>query len=223
MGLASIGVTRLPFRLPMRPISRTRLCAAANRPSGAASSWRRSPAVSKGREDRGLNVAVRVELRGVLAKPVAVPFFSPVSGWPDGISSRPWPNAERSMLGAGEEISHANDHGFGAGRSGAVGDSSKCSDATGRAARLVRRPKRVLGPSTHEALVLLYVGPQEQRPAAGVRANCARTGYGRLFSTLLHYRSDSPESPPSNPEISLDGAPTAGKSAPAGFPQIPQA
>jgi tetratricopeptide (TPR) repeat protein len=29
--------------------------------------------------------------------------------------------------------------------------------------------------------------------------------------------------PPSNPEISLDGPPTAGKSAPAGFPEIPQA
>ena len=51
------------------------------------------------------------------------PFFSPVSGWPGDISGRPRPNAERSMLGAGEETSRANDAGFGAGRSGAVGDS----------------------------------------------------------------------------------------------------
>src|ERR1035441_6347381 len=46
------------------------------------------------------------------------PFFSPVSGWPEGISGRPRPNVERSMLGAGEKTSHANDAGFGAGRSG---------------------------------------------------------------------------------------------------------
>lgn len=51
------------------------------------------------------------------------PFFNPVSGWPEGISGRPRPNVERSMLGAGEEASHANDAGFGVGRSGAVGDS----------------------------------------------------------------------------------------------------
>ena len=72
--------------------------------------------------DRGLNVAVRVELRGVLAWAVDFPFFSSVSRWPEGISSRPRPNAERSKLGAEEETSYANDAGFGAGRSGAVGD-----------------------------------------------------------------------------------------------------
>jgi hypothetical protein len=51
------------------------------------------------------------------------PFFSPVSGWPEGTSGRPRPNADRSMLGADEETSHANDVDFDAGRSGAVGDS----------------------------------------------------------------------------------------------------
>src|SRR5215471_21669917 len=62
---------------------------------------------------------------------------------------------------AEEETSHANDAGFDAGRSGAVGYPSKC--ASWGAASLARRHERVFGPSTHEALILLYVGPQERR------------------------------------------------------------
>ena len=36
-------------------------------------------------------------------------------------------------------------------------------------------------------------------------ATCASVGYGRLSSTLLHYRSGPPESRQSNPEISWTG------------------
>jgi hypothetical protein len=68
-----------------------------------------------------------------------------------------------------EETSHANDAGFSAGRSGAVGDPRKCSTASGGAASLARRHERIFGPSTPEALILLYVGPQEHRQT-GVRA-----------------------------------------------------
>src|SRR5215472_16876272 len=140
------------------------------------------------------------------------------------------------MLSAEEETSHANDAGFGAGRSGAVGDPSKCSAASGGAASLARRHERVSGPSTHEALILLYVGPQEHRQTGGVRAavgpqehrptccvrETASDGYGRLALAPLLYRSGLPEPRPSNPEISADGPATAGKSAAAGS-LVPQA
>src|SRR5262249_27351237 len=132
------------------------------------------------------------------------------------------PIVERRMLSAEEETSHANDAGFDAGRPGAVGYPSKCSTASWGAASLARRHERVFGPSTHEALILLYVGPQEHRQTGGVRATGASAGYGRLSSTLFHYRSGPPESRPSNPEISADGPATAGKSATAGS-LVPQA
>src|SRR5262249_7084724 len=138
------------------------------------------------------------------------------SAGPEGISSRPQPNVERDMLSAEEETSHANDAGFGAGRSGAVGDPSKCSAASGGAASLARRHEPVCGPSTHEALILLYVGPQEHRQTCGVRETGASDGYGRLSLASLLYGSGLPEPRPSNPEISADGPATAEKSAAAG-------
>src|SRR5262252_2597842 len=109
------------------------------------------------------------------------------SAGPEGVSSCPLPSVERDMLSAEEETSHANDVGFGPGRSGAVGDPSKCSAASGGAVSVARRHERV--PSTHEALILLYVGPQEHRTTGGVRAAVgpqeyrptgASAGYERL-------------------------------------------
>src|SRR5262245_55397317 len=141
------------------------------------------------------------------------------------------------MLSAEEETIHANDAGFDAGRSGPVGNPSQCSAASRGAAGLARRHEWVCGPSTHEALILLYVGPkehrqsgsvratvgpQELRPTCGVRETGTSDGYGRLSLAPLLYRSVFPKPSPTNPEISGGGPAATEKSAAAEFP-VPQA
>ena len=123
------------------------------------------------------------------------------------------------MLSPELEASHANDAVFGVGRSGAVGNPGKCSAASGDAANLAHGHERVLGPSTHEAAILFYVGPQEHGPSNAIRETGPTGGSGQLSGARVDHQSG----PPYNGEISVDGPVTEGDSPAAGSPQISQA